>query len=125
MFDIAKYLYRHSLYYLAFRDSLTDCLNRNYYEKKFFNKYCKKDCYIVFVDINNLKYINDNDGHFAGDESIKSVAKILKKFDRNVMRVGGDEFVLTICSNEQKQKFENDFLLTSDFSFGIEKKRKI
>ena len=30
---------------------------------------------IVFIDIDNLKYINDNYGHYAGEEAIKTVAK--------------------------------------------------
>lgn len=50
----------------------------------------------MYCDIDWLKRTNDNDGHSAGDEIIKSTAEVLGScFDFNsVFRVGGDEFLV-------------------------------
>lgn len=50
----------------------------------------------VVCDLNDLKKINDNFGHIAGDEYIRAAADVLSKNLRsayNVYRIGGDEFV--------------------------------
>lgn len=55
---------------------------------------------LCFVDMDNLKYINDTLGHSGGDVALKSVGYILreyeKKYDGVVGRYGGDEFVLLL-----------------------------
>ncbi|MGD9569778.1 MAG: GGDEF domain-containing protein [Sedimentibacter sp.] len=53
---------------------------------------------ICYIDINNLKYVNDNYGHSEGDKLIKLVADAIKKNLREtdaVARIGGDEFLVT------------------------------
>jgi diguanylate cyclase (GGDEF)-like protein len=50
---------------------------------------------IIILDMNNLKAINDNYGHSAGDEALKMLAAELKSeagSDYVVTRIGGDEF---------------------------------
>jgi len=52
---------------------------------------------LLYLDINKLKFINDNNGHDAGDRCINGLANILLKQCRAnelVARVGGDEFVV-------------------------------
>lgn len=53
---------------------------------------------LCFVDMDNLKYINDTYGHGGGDMALKSIGYVLreyeKKYDGCVGRYGGDEFVL-------------------------------
>lgn len=55
---------------------------------------------ICFVDMDNLKYINDTHGHSDGDVALKSVGYILreyeKRYDGVVGRYGGDEFILLL-----------------------------
>ncbi len=55
---------------------------------------------LCFVDMDNLKYINDTLGHIGGDIALKSVGYILreyeKKYDGVAGRYGGDEFVLLL-----------------------------
>lgn len=55
---------------------------------------------LCFVDMDNLKYINDTYGHNGGDVALKSVGYILreyeKRYDGVVGRYGGDEFVLLL-----------------------------
>ena len=59
---------------------------------------------LLFIDLNNLKTINDNFGHKEGDRAISDAAQILKETFREsdiVARVGGDEFcVLMTADNE-------------------------
>ena len=54
---------------------------------------------IMYFDINNLKYINDNFSHELGDKLICIGAKSLRyaiSGDMEVYRIGGDEFVILI-----------------------------
>ena len=56
--------------------------------------------------MNDLKYLNDNHGHAAGDEALKTIASILIKEKRNdgeTYRVGGDEFVLFYYNNVNEE----------------------
>jgi len=60
---------------------------------------------ILWVDMDNLKRINDTAGHLTGDEALRRVAAILKACVRPgdvVGRYGGDEFVLLLplCKKE-------------------------
>ncbi len=68
------------------------------------NIYC-----IAFIDIDNLKTINDTFGHSEGDYTIKSIAKTLLLSVRDsdiVCRYGGDEFLIIFknCSEEEAEK---------------------
>jgi diguanylate cyclase (GGDEF)-like protein/PAS domain S-box-containing protein len=60
-------------------------------------KRLKKDNYLVFLDIDNLKEVNDTYGHAVGDLLLQGVAVILKTTLREsdvVGRIGGDEFAV-------------------------------
>ncbi len=56
----------------------------------------KEAFYVIFVDMDGLKFANDNYGHEEGDFYIKSVANLLKEFflSDTVVRFGGDEFLI-------------------------------
>lgn len=64
----------------------------------------KKPLALLFIDLNNLKTINDNFGHKEGDRAISDAAAVLKQTFREsdiIARVGGDEFcVLMTADNE-------------------------
>ncbi|ORT99830.1 DNA-binding response regulator, AraC family [Anaerovibrio sp. JC8] len=51
---------------------------------------------IVYLDINGLKLVNDEEDHTAGDLLIKSVVDITRQvfYDAEIYRVGGDEFIV-------------------------------
>lgn len=52
---------------------------------------------IIYVDVDHMKYINDNLGHFIGDKALIDTAAILRYTFRDadiIARIGGDEFVI-------------------------------
>lgn len=55
---------------------------------------------VLFIDIDDLKTVNDTSGHTAGDELLRSAAQCLRRVmaDGDVAgRLGGDEFVVLVC----------------------------
>ena len=60
---------------------------------------------IVIIDINDLKFVNDTQGHKAGDQYIKDACKtVCETFKHSpVYRVGGDEFAVV----SQGEDYEN------------------
>jgi len=101
----------------SFIDSLAGCYNCNYFEKfkreHFDPNRDNNRIGLVFVDINNLKTINDTQGHQAGDNLIKNTALFLKsnfRKDDVVIRLGGDEFIVICRNQDNKPNFENILL---------------
>jgi diguanylate cyclase (GGDEF)-like protein len=82
---------------VAYRDTLTKEFNRHY-GMDVLNKWLKHGCYFIicFIDMDNLKYVNDKYGHAEGDNYILCVVDILRAFSKDaiICRLGGDEFML-------------------------------
>lgn len=60
--------------------------------------------FLVILDIDDFKPINDTFGHLVGDEAIKTTAQTLKQLLRSsdtIGRFGGDEFVLCIVDDDK------------------------
>lgn len=82
-------------------DKMTNCYNRLAIDDIIDEKLTedKKNFAIIFIDIDDFKYINDSYGHLKGDEVLKEVAIILKEFfqgENTVGRYGGDEFLIYV-----------------------------
>nr|WP_277883306.1 GGDEF domain-containing protein [Nostoc flagelliforme] len=61
----------------------------------------KADCWVVFIDLDGLKQINDTFGHDMGDALIVDAGRLLKQSFHNsdiVARLGGDEFIVFIST---------------------------
>ena len=85
------------LEFAANNDMLTKLFNRSYGMRVLNRWVIKKASFIIcFVDMDNLKYVNDKFGHLEGDVYILRVSNILKTFSPDVIvcRLGGDEFML-------------------------------
>jgi diguanylate cyclase (GGDEF)-like protein len=57
----------------------------------------QSDLSILMIDVDKLKQINDRDGHRAGDEALRAVARTLQSVTRisdSIGRLGGDEFLV-------------------------------
>ncbi len=81
----------------AYKDPLTGLFNRLYGLKQLEEWVKKKTAFsLCFVDIDNLKYVNDTYGHPEGDRYIGLVAHYMKTFapDAVYSRLGGDEFMV-------------------------------
>lgn len=83
----------------AFWDSLTNLHNR-FYITQVLNRFLKEKQHfsLCFMDLDNLKYINDTFGHTEGDQYLINVAKHLEIFlpDCTISRFGGDEFMILL-----------------------------
>lgn len=90
-----------SLEFMAFYDSLTHLPNRPYFEKIVQDLILSpiQKFYLIFIDIDDFKGVNDTYGHECGDELLKCVAQRIKSNVRErdvVARYGGDEFVALV-----------------------------
>ncbi len=89
---------------IAFYDSLTGLKNR-YSLYKQMNEYIqvKQEFLVIFIDLDNLKKINDTYYHSAGDDYLKQFAKALQYVVNNkgdVYRFAGDEFICLLTDTD-------------------------
>lgn len=81
---------------LTKRDGLTGLANYRSLEESY-RKWKLEQSWIVVVDLDNFKQINDTYGHAAGNHVLKKIANILEKSlwgEDMACRMGGDEFVI-------------------------------
>ena len=128
-----------------FFDELTGCYTRKWLSEEFLHgrNSFRGDGFIVMVDLDNFKMINDTYGHNVGDDALKFVSNQLMELQiskkNNVVRFGGDEFFLIInelngCKladvDEQIQKLQKKvlekhfvadggYMIKVGFSFGV------
>ena len=102
---------------LVYYDRITKCHSRYYYDNIVKEKYNDRLCYVIYVDINGLKDINDKYGHHEGTKLIKQVASNLLKIEgaKDICRVGGDEFVLFADEDFDESQMDN----IPNISYGI------
>lgn len=113
--ELSICILKKSIYYALERVKLTDHLKgmsvtddltglcnrrgfRNLAEQQLrITERTKRTCSFLFIDLDNLKQINDTHGHQAGDRAIQDTALSLKEALRStdiIGRLGGDEFVV-------------------------------
>ena len=91
-----------------YTDMLTSLKNRNYLNAKM-PEWEENDVYpqaIVMVDLNNVKYINDNFGHEEGDQLIIKTAGILVNTqleNSEIIRTDGNEFLIYLVGYSERQ----------------------
>lgn len=98
---------------LAYSDGLTGLGNRTAYLEQL-EQYAGGEeelehLGIVFLDVNNLKKVNDNQGHEKGDELITIAARIISdSFGRfgKTYRIGGDEFCVLMTGDDLQEHYE-------------------
>ncbi|MDR1815954.1 MAG: diguanylate cyclase [Clostridiales Family XIII bacterium] len=96
--DVTKEFEEHSrLEDVAYRDTQTGVYNRHFGMQQLGEWIgAEREFFLVFVDMDMLKYVNDVFGHGEGDIYIKTVADLLAGVSGAaiVSRLGGDEFML-------------------------------
>lgn len=144
--DIIKSMYLKEFKYLAlvresYRDGLTNCYNRNYFELKMLEFKKMKNLGMIVFDLDCLKDINDKLGHDFGDEIIKRTVEIINsiiKPEDILCRFGGDEFVLLVKDSSEKkiellikeieekfkEKNKNNFPIYISLGYSIKVKEK-
>ena len=91
-----------------YTDMLTSLKNRNYLNAKVGEW---EDCEIfpqsvIIVDLNNVKYVNDNYGHEEGDQLIIKAASILVNTqleNSEIIRTDGNEFLIYLIGYSERQ----------------------
>jgi len=95
---------------LSIRDELTGLYNYRYF-KELLNFECSQSMYqsgrftLLMMDIDNFKSYNDTQGHPAGDELLRNLAKLIKESVREIdaaCRYGGEEFVVILPITDKK-----------------------
>jgi diguanylate cyclase (GGDEF)-like protein len=100
------------LNYLASYDVLTKSANRNLLQDRLAQAIALasrqgRQVAVIFVDVDNFKYVNDSLGHGAGDLLLKTVTARLGACVRDVdtiARHGGDEFVLVLPDQSSEEQ---------------------
>lgn len=112
-------IYYLSLYVLtAKEDTLTRLLNRQCY---YADSERLKDqvTAVVSVDMNDLKVINDTQGHDAGDKALKTVAECLAKNklkNKKVYRIGGDEYAIFYLNKTEEDVKKDIEMMRSELA---------
>ena len=110
--------YQGHLEHIAKHDALTGLPNRVYLEEFISNHLKDSDTMacdqvaVVFIDLDNFKFINNTYGHHFGDQVLRIVANRLAEvnIDQFSARIGGDEFILVIDNfKTEKLLLENVF----------------
>ncbi len=130
------------LYQFATYDELTGVYNRRVgmeFLKQELKKMRRVKTFlsICFIDINDLKIVNDNFGHDAGDNLILAIVEDIKSAMREsdiLSRIGGDEFLLIFpgCKldevksiwrrvqksiKERNKKSDNEYNISASYGF--------
>ena len=104
---------------LKFIDVMTSLKNRNYlnYNIKTWEDNVIYPQAIIIIDLNNIKYINDNYGHAEGDEVIKKAANILiinQLENTDVIRTDGNEFLIYMVGYDERKVIEYTRVLSKE-----------
>ena len=101
---------------LSRNDVLTGTLNRRGFYDIAQNmikdrREMKKDVILSYVDMNNLKIINDRFGHDDGDFSLKSISRVLTEVvgsNGTVGRIGGDEYAIIYYGDRKEEELRKE-----------------
>ena len=103
------------LFDALYTDVTTGAYNRRAFESK-------NHKWVAIVDADSLKWVNDNEGHRAGDVLLKKIVEALKTRCTYVYRLGGDEFAVSSSDPAGLiRSLEIIRATTNVFSFGIGK----
>ncbi len=129
--DLAKNVIKQNelLEELSIRDQLTEIYNRGYFidrlELELEN--INNHFYLMMIDLDDFKVVNDTYGHLYGDEVLRRVSKMISKTIRThdiVARYGGEELVVIVTNStyEDAVKVANRLLVNVA---GIEYRNKV
>ncbi|MFA5353596.1 MAG: GGDEF domain-containing response regulator [Thermodesulfovibrionales bacterium] len=104
LYAITRHRQKRELVDSSLRDGLTGIYNRKGFlsfagqQLRLVDR-TRKGMILFFMDVDNMKKINDVLGHQAGDQLLQETAEILRETFRNcdiIARIGGDEFAVLV-----------------------------
>ena len=110
MLFILSYLLLYLYYKInkkTYLDQLTQIYNRQYLQE-FIQQKSLQDYYLILIDIDHFKKVNDHYGHDVGDDVLVGVVNAMKQSLREddlMIRFGGEEFLVFI-SKKSAQEIE-------------------
>ena len=114
---------------MAEHDSLTGLYNRDYFMTELdrvvenIKRGVRGDFALLYIDLDNFKFVNDTLGHMAGDQLLVEVTKMFTRRNRKsdlLARLGGDEFAILIYGAKRNQVIaaaDSHRKLLSDYVF--------
>lgn len=120
MYEELNVVYRETKH-LAETDHLTQLANRHYFHQLAMNTLASpgKQLWVIYIDLDNFKYVNDKYGHEVGDELLKEFSSHLTRLCNKHSKLGigtcfgsrlsGDEFAILLSTNEKKENISSLF----------------
>ncbi|MBW8898332.1 MAG: diguanylate cyclase, partial [Massilia sp.] len=98
------------IHHIAQHDVLTGLPNRSLLQDRLsqaiaYSVRCKHQVWVMLIDLDRFKFVNDSMGHKAGDVLLMTVAARLRSALRDtdtVARLSGDEFVVILTEHEDE-----------------------
>ncbi len=92
-------------------DHLTGLLNRRYFFERTAEEITRAERHhqplsLMMIDVDDFKWYNDQNGHLAGDDALRTAATLIRDTVRNidfVARYGGEEFVVVLPQTSKKE----------------------
>lgn len=102
--------YQDDLYFLSVTDPLTNLYNRRHFDNKLDIVLAERlplgqSVCLLIIDLDGFKFINDTYGHPAGDQALRTIAKLLQttmREDDYLARLAGDEFAMVLIDTNLK-----------------------
>ncbi len=133
MNDIRElFLHSQDLYNEVIHDQMTGAFSRSFINVELekgldrIRRNLKDQIYLIMIDIDYFKAINDSYGHLCGDEVLRHVVRMTEKSVRKldiVARIGGDEFLVLIHEPITLEDMKNiverirDLIIHTPFEF--------
>ena len=112
------------LHKLSTTDAMTGLRNFRYFKEAIAAVHSEAEKFnqhygVIFIDVDHFKKFNDRNGHPAGDEVLKTVARILRDMARSqdlACRYGGEEFVVLCRGSNENETYAQAELIREKIS---------